>query len=388
MKRTIVVPTYWTWEGGGVKKGDLIFDHPTPLDQEGTLGRLLESLKKMEDGFELVLVVVPTNKAIAKAVEDKVKTLVKKYTKEFPIYFVGPSLLEKVWEKLPGSEKFFNLKGYSPVRNATLIASYALESDVVLMLDDDEVVEDPLLLRKAVEFLGEKFKEKEIGAKAGIYLYPGAEFRLRKKVPWWRKPFWDNQKPMNQAFEYLMSGERIKETPLAFGGNLVTHKKILEEGIPFDPWITRGEDIDWIINLKYMGYSVVFDREMGILHLPPPSFKPAWITLREDVKRFLYLKTKLKVYGLDPAHFDPYPGKFLKSDLRLRIIGTSLLLVLNELTNAKIYSAICGLSVMAEIFKKNIQKVKKFLRFWEDYKKFLPRFREKQIRKIFKEARL
>ncbi|GAG74141.1 unnamed protein product [marine sediment metagenome] len=45
---TIVIPSYWG-PAGGLSGGEdeIIFDHPTPLNEEGTLGRLLDS-------FELV----------------------------------------------------------------------------------------------------------------------------------------------------------------------------------------------------------------------------------------------------------------------------------------------------------------------------------------------
>jgi hypothetical protein len=56
MKVTIVLPSYWARESGvGWKEGDTIYDHPTPLDSEGTLLRALQSIKKLEDkDFQLV----------------------------------------------------------------------------------------------------------------------------------------------------------------------------------------------------------------------------------------------------------------------------------------------------------------------------------------------
>jgi len=40
MKVTMVIPSYWARESGvGWKEGDAIYDHPSPLDSEGTLLR-------------------------------------------------------------------------------------------------------------------------------------------------------------------------------------------------------------------------------------------------------------------------------------------------------------------------------------------------------------
>ena len=45
MKATMVIPSYWgRKKKEGRKETDTIYDHPTPLDEEGTLGRLLDSL--------------------------------------------------------------------------------------------------------------------------------------------------------------------------------------------------------------------------------------------------------------------------------------------------------------------------------------------------------
>ena len=44
MKITMVIPSYWARESAaGGKEGDAVYDHPTPLDSEGTLLRAIES---------------------------------------------------------------------------------------------------------------------------------------------------------------------------------------------------------------------------------------------------------------------------------------------------------------------------------------------------------
>ena len=68
MKVTMVIPSYWAREREvGWKEGDAIYDHPTPLDSEGTLLRAIQSIKKLEDkDFQLVILAVATAEDIEK----------------------------------------------------------------------------------------------------------------------------------------------------------------------------------------------------------------------------------------------------------------------------------------------------------------------------------
>ena len=50
MKATMVIPSYWGRKSSvGWQEGDAIYDHPTPLDDEGTLQRALQSTAVLED---------------------------------------------------------------------------------------------------------------------------------------------------------------------------------------------------------------------------------------------------------------------------------------------------------------------------------------------------
>ena len=79
MKITMVVPSYWRRKKDeGWKSSDTVYDHPTPLDEEGTLGRFLESLSILENkDFNLVILGVANALDIQDAVEDKLGSLIK-----------------------------------------------------------------------------------------------------------------------------------------------------------------------------------------------------------------------------------------------------------------------------------------------------------------------
>ncbi len=78
MKTTMVIPSYWSREHAlGMRETDAIYDHPTPLDSEGTLRRTLESLKVLRDkDFEVVVIAVANSEDIEDEVEHKVATII------------------------------------------------------------------------------------------------------------------------------------------------------------------------------------------------------------------------------------------------------------------------------------------------------------------------
>ena len=63
MKATMVIPSYWSRESYKERGiDDEIYDHPTPLDKDGTLLRTLQSIKVLKSrDFQLVVIAVPTS---------------------------------------------------------------------------------------------------------------------------------------------------------------------------------------------------------------------------------------------------------------------------------------------------------------------------------------
>lgn len=78
MKKTMVIPSYWERKREeGWRESDNVYDHPTPLDEEGTLGRILESLSILENkNFNLVVLGAATSQDIQREVELKVSSIV------------------------------------------------------------------------------------------------------------------------------------------------------------------------------------------------------------------------------------------------------------------------------------------------------------------------
>lgn len=346
MNLTMVIPTYWGREKKvGFKKGDAIYDHPTPLDEEGSLKRAIESIEVLKDKeFELVVIVVATSSEIEGEAEEKVKAIIGSLSlRDVRIRLFGPTKLKEMQDLLikSGGEGYIDLlklSGYANVRNMCLFVPHILKSDAIVFIDDDEVFEDPDFIAKAKEFIGKDHYGKPVYAVAGYYLQPDGGYLIKKPFrPWMR--YWDQYKMMNMAFErFISGGPRLKITPFVFGGNMVIHRNLFKK-VPFDPGITRGEDIDFLINAKMFGFDFFLDNRLTIKHLPPPKPHSVWRQLREDIFRFVFERDKIlkqqEMIGMrkvSPEDFDPYPGCFLKDDLFEKISRSQELLSIEYLT--------------------------------------------------------
>lgn len=258
MKVTMAIPSYWGRESGvGWKEGDAIYDHPAPLDKEGTLLRALRSVTILKDkDFQLVIIAVPTSQVIETQVEDKVASIIKSASATIgaEVLLFGPSHLKQIHDLLIGDGKkgymnLLQLRGYLDVRNLCMFIPHVLGSEVALLIDDDEVFEDPNFMSKAKEFVGKDIGGMTVNAVAGYYLQPDGDYHVKKTHRPWMN-FWDQYEKMNEAFDKIIGTQpRLKETPFVFSGNMITHRNLFTL-VPFDPKVPRGEDMDFLINAK------------------------------------------------------------------------------------------------------------------------------------------
>ena len=331
MRIAMVIPTYWARESSVYwREGDAIYDHPAPLDREGTLLRTLKSIRMLnERDFQLVIVAVATAPEIEERVERKVAGIVESAGLRTETVIFGASHLKKVHELMIAEDKkeyidLLRLRGYSGVRNICVFVPHVLRAEIAIMIDDDEIFEDADFIARATEFIGKRYGGEEVLAVAGYYVNENGDYHLREPLSPWMKA-WNQYGCMNEAFDKIIATEpRLKHTPFAFGGNMVLHRRVWER-VPFDPNVPRGEDTDFVINAKMLGFNFFLDNRLSIKHLPPPSIFPAWMRLRQDIKRFLYERAKIEhqkeVKGMQRVSvedFDPYPGCFLRSDLEKR----------------------------------------------------------------------
>lgn len=285
MKFTMVIPSYWARESSvGWKEGDAIYDHPTPLDREGTLRRAIQSLAILKDkDFQVVVIAVVTAEDIKTKVEKKVANIIKSASSPtgVEVLLFGHSHLKQIHDLLISKGKkecidLLQLQGYSNIRNLCMFIPHILCSEVAVLIDDDEVFEHPEFMTKAKEFIGKDIGGKIVNAVAGYYLQPAGDYHVKKPFRPWME-YWDQHDRMNEAFDKIIGKEpRLKETPFVFGGNMVIHRDLFT-AVPFDPNVPRGEDIDFLINARMFGFSFFLDNQLSIRHLPPPKTHPTWM---------------------------------------------------------------------------------------------------------------
>lgn len=326
-KVTIVVPTYWTLPS--TKKSlNTVFDHPTPLDFNGTLERTLESFKKIKyPNFDILVITVATHEKISFEVEKKVQKIISKFERDLKIKQFSYSNLPKLKEKITklGHTKILkeiNLNNYNNIRNLQLLIPYMEGSEVVVGIDDDEVIPNEDYLFKATKYIGTLYNNEVVAGVAGYYLDENSNHRLSFEDKNTNNIFDNKTKLMDKTYELLdkKAGNLVK-TSVVFGGNMVLHKDTIEK-VSFDPYNTRGEDIDYLINAKMEGLNFFLDKSLNIIHLPPKYSKDNKINvskLKQDILRFFYEKEKIKysknIKGLKFINIEelkPYPGEFFE----------------------------------------------------------------------------
>jgi CRP-like cAMP-binding protein len=353
MKTFMVIPSYWSRETGvGWQEGDAVYDHPTPLDQEGTLVKTLESLRVLEDSnYTLVVLACATAPDIEAAVEAKVRAITEAVHPTVETYVISHSHLHEMHEELRGSDRedlvpVLSLRGYSNIRNMCLFVPIVLGAEVVVLVDDDELIDTPDFLSRAREFIGSRFMGQTIDGVAGYYLNEKGTYYddVPEEIHW--MTYWDRFGSKREAFDQIIPGEpRLKLTPFAFGGCMVLHRSMFRS-VPFDPRIPRGEDTDYVLNARMFGFNFFLDNQLYIQHRPPKKTHPTWQRFREDIIRLVYSKAKIdgqtkqvNMTLVEAEDFDPYPGEFLRDTLDDKILKTNLILALDYLAQDRVDDA-------------------------------------------------
>jgi hypothetical protein len=227
-----------------------------------------------------------------------------------------------------------------------------LESEVTIFLDDDELVTDEGFFEKCTEFVGQEFGGKPIGGVTGYYVGSSGSHWLEDDPREWWKTGWLKRRKMNEAFEIIEGDVRLRDTPFAFGGNMVLHNELFQR-VPFDPYIPRGEDMDMLVNAKLFGFTFLLDNQLSVVH-SPQRLGSRWSEMRQDLYRFAYMRRKLRYSrqrrGVTPLRMEslePYPGHFLKGDLFFKFAVSCLL--------STFHTALEGSAHACIEYTKNIQ---------------------------------
>ena len=222
------------------------------------------------------------------------------------------------------------MAGYGAVRNLGLVLADVLGFDSVVFLDDDEVIDDADFLQKAMYGLGKLTKKGiPILAKTGFYFNSEGSY-LSKSQDKWYNHFWQQGKAFNKMIAKAMRSPRLSRSNHVCGGCLALHKEAFKR-LSFDPWIARGEDLDYMLDLRMYGSDIWFDNQWSLRHLPPET-ESEGTRFRQDIFRWLYeyrkmeySRTQIDLLQVKPSSLEPYPGPFLEPGITKRIRMTAFL---------------------------------------------------------------
>ena len=226
--------------------------------------------------------------------------------------------------------KEIGLTGYGAIRNLGLVLANVMGFDSIVFLDDDEVIDDADFLQKGVYGLGKLTRKGvPILAKTGYYLNSEGSYLSKSQDKWYNR-FWQQGKAFNKWITKAMRGPRLSRSNHVCGGCLAIHKEAFKR-LSFDPWVARGEDLDYMLNLRMYGSDIWFDNQWSLRHLPPASTSEG-MRFRQDIYRWLYeyrkmeySRTQIDLMQVKPQSLEPYPGPFLEPGITKRIRITAIL---------------------------------------------------------------
>lgn len=332
MNPVIIIPTFVSArirkEGGNILT---TYDHTTPLSKQGELNRCLKSLEKVE-GVRKIIIPVISEPSIEVQAAEKIQTVAAQFP-QMDILVIGVAenkLIQQRIEQLGLGKlsKEIGLSGYGAMRNLGLVVANILGYDAVVFLDDDEIIEASDFLNRAMYGLGKLTKKGiPILAKTGFYFNSEGNYLSRSQNKWYNR-FWQQGKAFNKWISKAMQGPRLSRSNHVCGGCLALHKEAFKR-VSFDSWIPRGEDMDYLLDLRMYGSDIWFDNEWSLTHLPPETASEG-IRFRQDIYRWLYeyrkmeySRTQIDLQQIRPSSLEPYPGPFLEPGIDRRIRWTA-----------------------------------------------------------------
>lgn len=336
MNPVVVIPSYW---GRSARPGALgergVYDYTTPIDKPlPELEVCLSSLERVSGVLRVVvLVVAPAD--CEEAARARVNAICRAHADLNPLV-VGSQEAAHV-ERAVGrvahhvTGETVALRGYGAIRNMGLAVAAVLGHDVVVFLDDDEVATEGDFLTKAVWGLGSLTRQNlQVLVKSGFfvdelgspYAEPSGE---------WSEKYWSKAADFNRVMERAQtSSSRITRSNHLCGGCCALHAAAFSK-VPFDPYITRGEDLDYVLDLRANGMDVWFDNEWYVQANPPEEMAGAPSVFMQDVHRWLYEYRKLDAMNarrdlrtITPESLMPYPAPWLFPGVRRRVFRTAL----------------------------------------------------------------
>ncbi len=335
MNPVIVIPSYWAKTDEPTQIGEIgVYDHVTPITKPvPELETCLGSLEKVR-GILRVIVLLVAPPDCEESARSRVNGICRMHSSLNPIVVGSREALlirEVVEEAAPRMDgESIALRGYGAIRNMGLAVAATLGHDVVVFLDDDEVAIDEDFLINAAYGLGSVTRQGlPIACKSGVYLNGRGSPYANTEKPAWSERYWSKRIEFNQWMHRALSGTRVSRSNILCGGCFVVAADAYSR-VPFDPTISRGEDLDYLFNLRMNGFDVWFDNAWRVNHMPPevPSRAERFL---QNVYRWSYEIEKIKAANarvglrkISAESLRPYPACWLTDEAHRRISLTAL----------------------------------------------------------------
>lgn len=202
--------------------------------------------------------------------------------------------LDDTKSKLAASSLLF--APYSPARNLGMCSALKFfDPDIVAFLDDDCLILYPDRLKDHILLIGKMLHKKRVEAVSGLYRAFSISPRPRKRI--WEKVI-DILRGMDaflrKSFELKVSRFETMP-PHMLGGTLILSKKVLHE-LPFDPYVARGEDHAYSLDLKRLlrrKQVAIRDNHFVVGHTRQRTTRKGEdVNGLRDIFRFIYIRAK------------------------------------------------------------------------------------------------
>lgn len=336
MNPVVVIPSYWDQAAGHGRLGERgAYDHTTPIDGDRSGLELCMTSLEGVGGIVRVVVLVVAPAECEEAARARVEAVCRAHPNLNPLVVGTPEAahVERAVSRMAHhvAGETVSLRGYGAIRNMGLAVAAILGHDVVVFLDDAEEALDKDFLAKATWGLGSLTRQNlQVLAKSGFFVDESDSPYAKSCVPWSER-YWSKALDFNRVMKRVQtSSSRITRSNHLCGGCCALHVAAWSK-VPFDPYITRGEDLDYLLDLRANGIDVWFDNEWCVRARTPEQGAGAPSLFMQDIYRWLYEYRKLDAMNarrdlrtITPESLMPYPAPWLSSGVRRRIFRTAL----------------------------------------------------------------
>jgi len=166
----VVIPTYWG------RSGRALYDHPTPLQEQSTLPRLLDSLVAQINApdFNVLVLIAAVTQQENNIARKRVIQILAPFQDRLKLSLADGSTAEWIrgsspMKSLSKISSSISMQGYGNIRNLQLLIPASMGAEGVIALDDDEVVAADYLTR-ALKWVGKKRGSRAVTGVGGPYL--------------------------------------------------------------------------------------------------------------------------------------------------------------------------------------------------------------------------